>query len=69
MRSLITALLLASSSAAIAAAPTLSPARSAATRAMFEHIVNTPTVIGRHQVPAMAQYLADYLAQGHGLAD
>ena len=70
MRSLITALLLASSSAATAAPPTLSPARSAATRSMFEHIVNTPTVIGRHQVPAMAQYLADqYLAAGFDRAD
>jgi acetylornithine deacetylase/succinyl-diaminopimelate desuccinylase-like protein len=70
MRLLITALLLASSSAAIAAPPTLSPARSAATRAMFEHVVNMPTVIGRHQVPAMVQYLADqYLAAGFVKAD
>lgn len=70
MRSLITALLLASSSAAIAVPPTLSPARSVATRAMFEHVVNMPTVIGRHQTPAMAQYLADqYLAAGFAKAD
>jgi len=70
MRSLITALMLASSSAAIAAPPALSPARSAATRAMFEHVVNMPTVIGRHQTPAMAQYLADqYLAAGFAKAD
>ena len=70
MRLLITALLLASSSAAIAAPPTLSPARSAATRAMFEHVVNMPTVIGRHQVPAMAQYLSDqYVAAGFAKAD
>ena len=70
MRSLIATLLLASSSAALAAAPTLSPARSAATHAMFEHIVNMPTVITRHQTPAMAQYLADqYLAAGFPKAD
>jgi acetylornithine deacetylase/succinyl-diaminopimelate desuccinylase-like protein len=70
MRSLITALLLASSSAAIAAPPTLLPARSAATRAMFEHVVNMPTVIGRHQVPAMAQYLADqFVAAGFAKTD
>ena len=56
--------------AAIAAPPTLSPARHAATRAMFEHVINTPTVIGRHNVPGMAQYLADQLvAAGFPAAD
>jgi acetylornithine deacetylase/succinyl-diaminopimelate desuccinylase-like protein len=70
IRTTIAALLLASSSAALAAAPMLSPARSAATRAMFEKIVDTPTVIGRHQVPAMAQYLADqFVAAGFAKAD
>jgi acetylornithine deacetylase/succinyl-diaminopimelate desuccinylase-like protein len=37
----------------------------ARTRAMFEHVVNIPTVIGRGRVPEMAQYLADqYRAAG-----
>ncbi len=31
----------------------------AKTRAMFEHVVNIPTVEGRDRVPEMAQYLAD----------
>ncbi len=44
---------------ALAAPPANSPADSAATRAMFEHIVNTPTVLGRGKVPEMAAYLAD----------
>ena len=26
---------------------------------MFEHVIDMPTVIGRHNVPAMAQYVAD----------
>ena len=64
MRPMILSLLLATSAAA-AAPPTLTPARHAATRAMFEHVVNLPTVIGRHQTPAMAQYLAaQYVAAG-----
>ena len=37
---------------------------------MFEHVVNIPTVIGRHQMPGMAQYLADQLiAAGFPAAD
>ena len=53
-----------------APAPALSPARAAATRAMFEQVVNTPTVIGRHQVPVMANYLADqFKAAGFPAAD
>ncbi|MEP6572496.1 MAG: M20/M25/M40 family metallo-hydrolase [Gemmatimonadota bacterium] len=31
----------------------------ARTRAMFEHVINIPTVIDRKRVPEMAQYLAD----------
>ena len=31
---------------------------------MFEHIVNTPTVIGRHKVPEMAQFVADQFTAG-----
>ena len=47
------------STAASAAGPQLTPAQRDATHAMFEHIINTPTVIGRHKVPEMAQYIAD----------
>jgi len=47
-----------------AAAPKLTPAQRDTTHAMFEHIINTPTVIGRHNVPAMAQYVADQFKAG-----
>ncbi len=44
---------------------TLSPQRHDSTRAMFEHIVNIPTVFGRGNVPQMANYLAnEYIAAG-----
>ena len=70
MRLIIAALLTASSAAALATPATLSKERHDATRAMFEHVINAPTVIGRHQVPAMAQYLADQLiAAGFPAAD
>ncbi|MFL6726474.1 MAG: M20/M25/M40 family metallo-hydrolase [Sphingomicrobium sp.] len=49
---------------AVAAGPQLTPAQRDATHAMFEHIINTPTVIGRHNVPAMAQYVADQFKAG-----
>ena len=40
------------------------------TRAMFEKVVNIPTVLGRGKVPEMAQYLADqYIAAGFPAAD
>jgi acetylornithine deacetylase/succinyl-diaminopimelate desuccinylase-like protein len=53
-----------------ATAPTLSPQRHDAVHAMFEHIVNIPTVFGRGNVPQMAQYLADqYKAAGFAAAD
>src|SRR3954469_20091713 len=42
-----------------AAPPKLTPAQRDATHAMFEHIVDIPTVIGRHRVPEEAQYVAD----------
>lgn len=45
--------------AAFAAPPVQSAADSAATRAMFEKVINTPTVLGRGKVPEMATYLAD----------
>jgi acetylornithine deacetylase/succinyl-diaminopimelate desuccinylase-like protein len=58
------------STAASGAGPTLTPAQRDATHAMFEHIINTPTVIGRHNVPAMAQYVADrFVAGGFPAAD
>jgi acetylornithine deacetylase/succinyl-diaminopimelate desuccinylase-like protein len=61
-------------SAPVMAAPVpangLSPQRHDATHAMFEHIVNIPTVFGRGNVPQMAQYLADqYKAAGFAAAD
>ena len=40
---------------AAAAPPSLTPAQREATHAMFEHVINTPTVIGRHNVPAMTR--------------
>jgi len=43
---------------ALAAPPVMSSADSAATRTMFETIINTPTVLGRGKVPEMATYLA-----------
>ena len=53
-----------------AAAPSLSKIRHDATRDMFEHVVNIPTVFGRGNVPAMATYLADaYKAAGFPEAD
>jgi len=57
-------------STAGAAGPQLTLAQRTATHAMFEHLVNTPTVIGRHNVPQMAQYLADqFKAAGFPAAD
>lgn len=52
------------STAAGAAGPQLTAAQRTATHAMFEHIINTPTVIGRHRVPEMAQYVADQFRAG-----
>src|SRR4051795_1983964 len=66
MRHLLTAAALAAiaSTAASAAGPALTPAQRDATHAMFEHVINMPTVIGRHNVPAMAQYVADQFKAG-----
>lgn len=48
----------------------LTPARHAATLAMFERLIDTPTVIGRGKVPEMATYLADqFKAAGFPAAD
>src|SRR5437868_9945877 len=58
------------STASIAAPPTLTPAQQDATHAMFEHIVDIPTVIGRHHVPEEAQYVADqFTAAGFPAGD
>jgi acetylornithine deacetylase/succinyl-diaminopimelate desuccinylase-like protein len=51
-------------SSAGAAAPQLTTAQRQATHDMFEHVINTPTVIGRHRVPEMAQYVADQFKAG-----
>jgi acetylornithine deacetylase/succinyl-diaminopimelate desuccinylase-like protein len=66
MRHLLAATALAAfaSTAAPSAAPQLTPAQRDATHAMFEHVIDTPTVIGRHNVPAMAQYVADQFKAG-----
>jgi acetylornithine deacetylase/succinyl-diaminopimelate desuccinylase-like protein len=66
MRHLIAAVsILALASAAQAApAPKLTPGQRDATHAMFEHVINIPTVIGRHNVPQMAQYVADQFKAG-----
>src|SRR3982751_6254111 len=56
--------LVALASTANAAPPKLTPAQRDATHAMFEHVINTPTVIGRHRVPEMAQYVADQFKAG-----
>ena len=48
----------------------ISSARHDATRAMFERLIDTPTVIGRGKVPEMAGYLADqFKAAGFPAAD
>ena len=65
MRTLLAATALAAlASAATAAVPQLTAAQRTATHAMFEHIIDMPTVIGRHNVPAMAQYVADQFKAG-----
>jgi len=61
---------LAVSSALSAATPALTQAQHDAAHAMFEHVIDTPTVIGRHNVPAMAQYVADqFIAAGFPAED
>jgi acetylornithine deacetylase/succinyl-diaminopimelate desuccinylase-like protein len=71
MRHLLCAAALAAlASTAIAAGPQLTSAQRTSTHAMFERLINTPTVIGRHNVPQMAQYLADqFKAAGFPAAD
>ena len=68
--SLAATALVALASTAGAAGPQLTPAQREATHAMFEHIIDAPTVIGRHKVPEMAQYVADqFRAAGFPQAD
>ena len=71
MRHLLAATaLIAFAATATAAPPKLSQAEHDATHAMFEHVINTPTVIGRHRTPEMAQYVADqFKAAGFAAAD
>jgi acetylornithine deacetylase/succinyl-diaminopimelate desuccinylase-like protein len=58
------------STTADAAGPQLTTAQRDSAHAMFEHVINTPTVIGRHKVPEMAQYVADqFKAAGFPAAD
>ena len=65
MRHLLAAAsVIAFATAANGAAPTLTQAQHDAAHAMFEHVINTPTVIGRHNVPAMAQFVADQFKAG-----
>src|SRR3954470_2650469 len=52
------------STAGVAAPPSLTPAQHDATHAMFEHVINLPTVIGRHRVPEEAQFVADQFKAG-----
>jgi acetylornithine deacetylase/succinyl-diaminopimelate desuccinylase-like protein len=64
MRHLLAATALAALASTTNAAPQLTATQRNATHAMFEHIVNIPTVIGRHNVPTMAQYVADQFKAG-----
>jgi acetylornithine deacetylase/succinyl-diaminopimelate desuccinylase-like protein len=53
---------------ALAAPPAMSAADSAATKTMFETVINIPTVLGRGKVPEMATYLAGEFKKA-GFAD
>jgi len=64
-----TAIVAFAATSAIAAPPALSAAQRDATHAMFEHVIDIPTVIGRHNVPQMAQYVADQFKAGGFPAD
>src|SRR3954454_8206985 len=65
-----TASAFASAANGAAAPPKLTPAQHDATHAMFEHIIDIPTVIGRHRVPEEAQFVADqFKAAGFPEAD
>jgi acetylornithine deacetylase/succinyl-diaminopimelate desuccinylase-like protein len=62
MRFILAASLLAAASTTVLAAPAkpgLTDAQRNSAHDMFEHVINIPTVIGRHRTPEMAQYVAD----------
>jgi len=71
MRHLLAATALTALASVVSAAgPQLTAAQRDATHAMFEHVIDTPTVIGRHNVPSMAQYVAgQFKAAGFPDAD
>jgi acetylornithine deacetylase/succinyl-diaminopimelate desuccinylase-like protein len=72
MRLVVAALFAAVSATALGAPakPALAPAQRTAAHDMFEHVINIPTVIGRHRTPEMAQYVADrFKAAGFPAAD
>jgi acetylornithine deacetylase/succinyl-diaminopimelate desuccinylase-like protein len=70
MKSILLAAAAMASTPALAAGPAMSPADSAATRAMFKTVIETPTVLGRGKVPEMATYLAgEYTKAGWPAAD
>src|SRR5579875_1332624 len=65
MRHILAATSLALLATSANSAPTkLDPAEREAAHSMFEHVIDMPTVIGRHNVPAMAQYVAEQFRNG-----
>ncbi len=65
---LLAATLLATAAPALAGP--VSPARHDAAKAMFQRLIDTPTVVGRNKVPEMAAYLAEqFKAAGFAPAD
>lgn len=68
MKALLLAATILAATPALAAGPAMSPADSAATKTMFETIINMPTVLGRGKVPEMAAYLAGEFKKA-GFAD
>lgn len=67
-RSVLLAALLVTAAPALAGP--ISPARHDAAKAMFERLIDTPTVVGRTKVPEMAAYIAEqFKAAGFAPAD
>ncbi|MEP6784579.1 MAG: M20/M25/M40 family metallo-hydrolase [Sphingomonadales bacterium] len=58
MKKILLAATILATTPALAAPPAMSAADGAATKAMFETAINTPTVLGRGKVPELANYLA-----------
>ena len=70
MHRLLAAVSLLTTTSALAAPPALTPAQRDSTHRMFEHVINIPTVIGRHKLPEMARYVGDqFKAAGFPKAD